>query len=209
MYNYSKDYYKRYKGFDSSRVSDFIVKNLRRFFQKETPLCVNTAIDIGCGIGGLTYRLKDYSNLTIGIDLSLDALKLTKKSDNKKGFFIQADGVRLPIKDNTCDLCTSIHVIEHIKEPELLLKEIYRVISANGKLILITPNKKWTRLCLPSLRDKTHRKEFSMAELRNLVSRYFYIEAIKPFSMFTSFGILNPMLNVLVKPDISVFAVKK
>lgn len=207
---YSKDYYKRYKIFDSDKAADFIVKNLGGFFKNRPDLaCAGNAIDIGCGLGRLTYRLRDYSDLVIGIDLSADALKLAKRGGGKKLFFVQGNTLKLPIREGSCQLCTCMHVIEHIKEPDVLLREIYRIIGDRGIFVLVTPNKRWTRFCPPSLKDKTHIREFSVVELKALVSKYFHIERITPFSMFTSFGLLNPLLNAAVKPDICLFAVKR
>lgn len=43
------------------------------------------------------------------------------------------------------DYVTMLAVIEHIKNPELIIKEIYRVLKPGGKFILTTPKKKAER----------------------------------------------------------------
>lgn len=164
-------------------------------------------VDIGCGIGKLASVFKDYSGSVVGLDSSLDAIKLIDKSDNKI-FFIGGDALHIPLKDSICDICACIHVIEHVKDFNLLLREIKRITAYKGRVIFITPNKKWTRFSLPFLKDKTHVKEFDIDELKGIVSAYFSVEKIKPVSMFTSFGFLNPILNMLFKPDIYISGVK-
>lgn len=209
MNKYPKAYYKRYDVSNYRGIADFIVKNLSCFVGQKTALRLDTIVDIGCGVGRLSHELKEYSKFIVGIDLSRDALELARKNNYKGSLFVQGDAVKVPIKDKSCDLCTCMHVIEHVEEPDLLLNEIHRITSDNGRVVLMTPNKRWARFCLPFLKDSTHVREFSLDELRALVSKCFYIEAIRAFSMFTSFGIFNPILNRLIKPDICIFALKK
>jgi len=165
-------------------------------------------IDIGCGIGRLTRKFKPCSKAVVGLDISLDAVKIAD-SHISGVFFIAGNALSLPVKDKMCDICICTHVIEHVRDYSLLLKEICRVTADGGKVIFITPNKKWAKFSLPFLKDKTHVKEFTIDELKKAVSAYFSVEKIKPVSMFTSFSFLNPILNTFFKPDIYISAVKR
>lgn len=207
MSKYPKEYYNRYKNFDYSRLNDYIVANLRRSSGGPSPK-LKVTVDLGCGIGRLIYNLKDYSERSIGIDISPDALEIAIR-DKTGVFFVLGDGLKLPLKDSICDMCTCIHVLEHIREADLLLEELHRIMTINGRVIFITPNKRWSRFALPFLKDETHVREFVIDELKPLISRYFYIEEVKSFSMFTHFGIFNPVLNTLVRPDIYMWCIKK
>lgn len=61
---------------------------------------------------------------------------------------IKADCIYLPLKNNTFDMTISNHLIEHIEEPFLLLKEMVRVTKPDGLIQITTPhklshNRKW------------------------------------------------------------------
>lgn len=43
-------------------------------------------------------------------------------------------------QENSFDAVTLNHVIEHVPDPVKLLRECWRVLKPNGKLILVTPN---------------------------------------------------------------------
>lgn len=206
MSGYGPGYYKRYKNFNYARLAGFIIEDLKLFFKSRPGQKAGLIVDIGCGIGKMADIFQHYSKTSVGLDISSDAIKMAR--EDSKSFFIAGNALNMPIKDKACDICSCMHVIEHVEEFDLLLKEMRRITAAGGKVILITPNRKYTRFSLPFLRDKTHVREFTIGELKEAVSVYFSIEKIKPVSMFTSFGILNPLLNALLKPDIYISATK-
>lgn len=61
---------------------------------------------------------------------------------------IKADGTNLPLKNNVFDIAISNHLIEHLDEPMMLLKEMVRVTKPDGLIKITTPhklshNRKW------------------------------------------------------------------
>jgi len=50
------------------------------------------------------------------------------------------DATCLPFKDNSIDLVTMLHVLEHFKDGNLAVEEIYRVLKSNGSVLIVTPN---------------------------------------------------------------------
>lgn len=72
------------------------------------------------------------------------------------------------INDNSFDFVVTFQVIEHIKNDDLYVKEIARVLKPDGKLIVTTPN------ILKSLsRNPWHVREYKPAELTSLLKKYF------------------------------------
>jgi 2-polyprenyl-3-methyl-5-hydroxy-6-metoxy-1,4-benzoquinol methylase len=51
----------------------------------------------------------------------------------------------LPYNDESFDIITCIEVVEHVIDPQNLLKELYRVLGTKGYLVLTTPNIRYLR----------------------------------------------------------------
>jgi ubiquinone/menaquinone biosynthesis C-methylase UbiE len=72
------------------------------------------------------------------------------------------------IADNSFDFVVTFQVIEHIEDDNLFVKEIYRVLKNNGKLIVTTPNKK-----MSLTRNPWHVREYTSSELEVLLKKQF------------------------------------
>ena len=67
--------------------------------------------------------------------------------------FALCDATNLPFKDSSFELVTMLHVIEHIKNDEAALREIYRVLKKDGAALIVTPNaNRFTKLYSIALR---------------------------------------------------------
>ncbi len=55
--------------------------------------------------------------------------------------FIQGDATRLPFRSGSVDLVTAFEVLEHLADPEGLVREIARVCRRDGLALISTPNK--------------------------------------------------------------------
>jgi SAM-dependent methyltransferase len=53
---------------------------------------------------------------------------------------VQGDAQGLPFSDASFDIVISCETIEHVPNPWLAMKEMYRVTRAGGRLFLTTPN---------------------------------------------------------------------
>ena len=103
-------------------------------------------LDLGCGIGlTLAVLAKHFTN-SMGCDVGKNEIRASKellKLLEIKSPVVLYDGKHLPFKDNTFDIITSIEVIEHVSKPDLMLKEIRRVLKPGGILHITTANKWW------------------------------------------------------------------
>jgi 2-polyprenyl-3-methyl-5-hydroxy-6-metoxy-1,4-benzoquinol methylase len=70
-------------------------------------------------------------------------------------------------KDNEFDLVISLAVLEHLKSPDLFLKEILRVLKKNSFLFLSTPNWKYSKNDF--FDDVTHVKPYSPESSKQLL----------------------------------------
>jgi ubiquinone/menaquinone biosynthesis C-methylase UbiE len=99
-------------------------------------------IDIGCGFG-LFVRLLKYryptSNI-VGLDLrDYTHLTYARKISKNKCTFIQGDVEQLPIKSNKFDVIIITDVLEHVSNTTRSLKELRRILTKNGLLLILVP----------------------------------------------------------------------
>lgn len=93
-------------------------------------------LDIGCGDGTITKNLLDMGLDAYGLDYSEVSKNFLDTRFNKIN--IQED--KFPFDDNTFDIVFSKSVVEHLKEPDYLIKESYRVLKPGGIIITMTPS---------------------------------------------------------------------
>jgi len=100
-------------------------------------------LDFGTNIGSFPNLLSQLGwNNVIGIDISADSIEFGKKKyPDLKHKLLPYNGHRIPLDDKSLNAVTSFNVIEHIPQPILALKEIYRVLKPDGSFIFQTPNK--------------------------------------------------------------------
>lgn len=95
-------------------------------------------LDLGCGTGINTIKLKRITNKIIGLDIK----NFVKKEYKEHFKFILGNGTKTKFKKESFDIVVCWDVIEHLREGESLLKEINRILEKGGITLLSTPNKK-------------------------------------------------------------------
>jgi SAM-dependent methyltransferase len=95
------------------------------------------ALDLGCGDGRLTALL-DASELTAA-DVSAVALERAgRRLPGVRLVELEPD-VPLPLEDAAFDLVLCAETVEHVRDLQLFLSEIRRVLRPAGELALTTP----------------------------------------------------------------------
>lgn len=98
-------------------------------------------LDLGCGNGYYTLLIGNKLNAQEIYGVDIDEVKLRKASSRGiRAFKVDLNSDKLPFPDNYFDLVTALEVIEHLINPDNMLKEVYRVLKPNGVFILSTPN---------------------------------------------------------------------
>ncbi|OKY77402.1 MAG: SAM-dependent methyltransferase [Candidatus Methanohalarchaeum thermophilum] len=100
----------------------------------------SSVLEVGCGTGALSGEFNRDGHSVVGCDLKLNRLKKAHQLKRGKNF-IRCDAENLPFNSNTFDAVVSIEVIEHLKEPKNLIKQVNRVLKDDGYFFLKTPNK--------------------------------------------------------------------
>ena len=98
-------------------------------------------LDIGCDQGKITQLLGKVTNASevYGIDNNEESVKLTAQR-GIKAFKLDIDRESLPFQNNSFDGIFCGELIEHLKDTDNLLDEIYRVLKPSGIAIITTPN---------------------------------------------------------------------
>jgi len=93
-------------------------------------------LEIGCGPMFLGQEIATKAKLVIGIDFSPTVLKIADRMFQKQGIknylLILGDIQQMPIKDNSIDLIYGGGVIEHFKNTQKCVNELYRVLEKGG-----------------------------------------------------------------------------
>jgi SAM-dependent methyltransferase len=99
-------------------------------------------LDIGCGDGDLLEALSLRAPVAVyvGIDISAGRVRLAQTRLGKQAAIFQTGSGTLPFATGSFDFVFVTEVIEHLKNPNHLLDEVYRILAPQGRLILTTPN---------------------------------------------------------------------
>jgi ubiquinone/menaquinone biosynthesis C-methylase UbiE len=97
-------------------------------------------IDLGCGTGTLARILSKKGASVIGIDFSDIMLKLAaKRNENityKKGDLHE----KLDFEGESFDIALSVMVLHSLSEIDTAIKEAFRILKPNGRLIVVVPH---------------------------------------------------------------------
>lgn len=97
------------------------------------------ALDIGCGNGKFMVVMNSIGWQFEGVELSLNAVKACRSVGLK---VFHGDLKTAAYENNYFDLITARQLIEHIPDPNNLLREIVRILKKKGRLVMETPNSK-------------------------------------------------------------------
>ena len=137
-------------------------------YKEAANLVSGTILEIGSGEGFGVIELAPKSKKYIAID-KYDSPISEKVKDNNNIEFQQMNVPPLKgIEDNSIDFVVTFQVIEHIKNDENFVEEIYRVLKPGGKLILTTPN-----LLMSLSRNPWHTREYTPDGMRDILKTSF------------------------------------
>ena len=97
------------------------------------------AVDAGCGTGRWPIYLQRLGYRAVGIEISHAGCAIAKENASDLGI-LQADVMRIPLRDRSVDAVLSLGVVEHNEAGPLdALLEAHRVLRPDGVLILAVP----------------------------------------------------------------------
>jgi 2-polyprenyl-3-methyl-5-hydroxy-6-metoxy-1,4-benzoquinol methylase len=176
----------------------------------------NDILDIGCGEGFFAERLTRAGNRVIGIDILPEVKQgssLLKyiQSDLDKGL----EPVIKHLEGQRFDKVLLQDVLEHLRNPELLLKNCSKVLKSNGQLLVSVPNiaNITIRLSLlfgrfqyteRGILDQTHVRFFTRHTAKRLLEESGFeiqrsVMSIMPVELALGLSAYNPLMQAMAQ----------
>lgn len=98
--------------------------------------------DIGCGAGFLSNHLSKSFSEVNGLDASESTLQIAKTKDiTGKVNYTLGDAYNLPYANNSMDVVCAMDFLEHVEDPERVVKECSRILKPGGLFFYHTFNR--------------------------------------------------------------------
>ena len=101
-------------------------------------------LDIGAGRGDFLLICAGRGYDAVGVEINDKKIADAQKNARERNLplnIIKAEAEHLPFADNTFDFANMGEVIEHVRDPEQVLKELYRVLRPGGKAYVSVHNR--------------------------------------------------------------------
>lgn len=185
---YPKDYYAytdrfAVKQFSSTKSVIRQILGIRDFVTKDPKFNQpGKLLDIGCGSGWFLSKMREQGWTVAGVEPSVAAAALGR---SERGLDIFAGSVLdAAYPAESFDYVRLNHSFEHMSDPNIVLPEIHRILTKNGKLMIGVPNRAslnarlfgpyWYHLALP-----LHPFSYSTKTLGNMLEKHsFTVENI-------------------------------
>jgi len=170
-------------------------------------------LDIGCGHGLLGAYLKENHCATVhGIEVVESCFKAAEKILDK-AFFDDIEKMALDEFEKDYDYIIFSDCLEHLVNPDLVLKKVRTLLKKDGFLLISIPNVQNFRITMPlifkgsweytneGLMDKTHLRWFTCSSIKTLVEEngFHMIQMERELPLSSISGILNKVSLTLLK----------
>lgn len=125
-----------YKNPAEIKKLSFILETIHFNIEKQAK-----GLDLGCGVGNITYPLSITGYDMTGIDISKTNIKKANQKSIKTNHpqFLVGNAELLNI-NKRFDFCICSELLEHLNNPESAIKTIYKLLKKRGILIVTVPN---------------------------------------------------------------------
>ena len=129
--NYTKDEPSSFEGLSQSHLDCLLM--IEKFCPSKGAL-----LDIGSGNGNLISLAQKRGWISTGYDVDCETVRKISAKINVKMYCGKFE--ELNLEENSYDVITMLHVIEHLKNPIVYLDVIKKVLKQNGILFIALPN---------------------------------------------------------------------
>ncbi len=135
-----------------------IIESFTRRYIKPSPR--DRMVDLGCGTGATTSWLLKFGKIK-GVDSSSKALAYCKKRGLKDLTLSDMEKLKLP--SHSFDAAFALDILEHVKNDQKAIAEIYRILKPGGRLLVTSPAYQW----LWSEHDEVchHQRRYTLSQI--------------------------------------------
>ena len=133
-------WYDDYLSLEDSYQKQVILPNILRIID---PKPNKKILDLACGQGFFSESMIDKGANVIGVDISKELIalannKLSKKSSASSFIISPADKIiSAGVKENSCDSAMCILAAQNIKEFDVAIKEVSKVLKPKSKFVIV------------------------------------------------------------------------
>jgi 2-polyprenyl-3-methyl-5-hydroxy-6-metoxy-1,4-benzoquinol methylase len=145
-------------------------------------------LDVGCGEGALSLRLKNIGQIVYGIELSpLAASKAAQVMDNV--LIGDAELLEFDFDDGFFDTIILGDILEHFYDPWGFLRKINRIVKVNGTVVASIPNIQYFPILLSLVLGRFQYKNHGILDISHI--RFFTTKEVKILFREGGFVIAN------------------
>ena len=157
--------------FQETRTRPFNVERIQIISDMVTRLGNGlNVLDVGGGDGAIGKHIWKMGNYVTSIDLPTVA---TQVHGCQGLLAVAGDAEQLPFASNTFDLVLASEIVEHLWNPHKFLDEAYRILKADGHLIISTPDG------IEGMRYDSHKHYFTVESLKQMLGAKFTVREVK------------------------------
>jgi SAM-dependent methyltransferase len=154
-------------------------------------------LEIGFGEGYGAEIVGPWVAEYVGVDVEQAVVDHAEEAYGRAGVsFVHYDGGRLPFPDGAFDLVIAFQVLEHVDDPQALLREASRVARPGAPVLVATPNRNHRVAAGERPWNRYHVREFSPEELQSAMRGV--------FDEIELFGIVgSPAMNAIERERVA------
>jgi 2-polyprenyl-3-methyl-5-hydroxy-6-metoxy-1,4-benzoquinol methylase len=147
-------------------------EHAHRYISARSLAANKRVLDLGCGVGYGSQLLAGYASY-VGVDIADDAITAAQNAFGGPGVaFEVGDVTATRIPDDSLDLIVCFEVIEHVLDPESVVREAKRMLAPGGVLVLSTPDKDVYN-AVREAPNPFHPSELTRTELDHILAKHF------------------------------------
>lgn len=150
-------------------------EHLQRYLSVRELVHGKVVVDAAAGEGYGSFILSQSATMVTGIDIDINSINEAQNKYKKSNLEYRFGSIDdLPFPDGSVDVLISFETIEHVNEEmqRRFLKEIKRILKADGLLVISTPNKS-VYSDMRDHRNPFHIKEFYVEEFESFLKEFF------------------------------------
>jgi SAM-dependent methyltransferase len=179
-----KDFYEKHKNFSYRTLSDYYLSpGIRCKFdllKENIGFKKKYFHGIDLGSSGNSF-LSFFDNVQYKSFFDIASFPLTQYINNNASYPLCGDLARLPYRNETFDFISALDVLEHIRDDELAISEISRILKKNGIVVITVPN----RMEFYTKQDKIigHYRRYEINQIVSLFKK-FKLTNLKIFGVY-------------------------